>query len=220
MKQAKVTLLGLGLLLSSAAFAQKMIAVPAQKSGNDSRFIKAPPVPVAPAYAPASTDFGMRGVQPGSPGYTNTSRPVVAAVTGRTNDRKVSPELKSTDGVIRIDFGVAKQGDLIHTFFPFNIITLEPEETLTTPVLSSADYIRYSRFDKQSSVKDVKLTNGKLFHRGGAGSVMSGNGFDLAYQADKTGAVDEMVQVYTKQGNIIYRLTGYVLNKDTELSMK
>ncbi len=51
-------------------------------------------------------------------------------------------------------------------------------------------------------------------------NVTTGNGFDLVYAAQKTGAVDELVEVFTKKGNLIFRLTGYVVGSDTEVSGK
>ena len=217
MKSTKITLAAMALLLSTAAMAQQSTGVAPAKS---ERTVVVPVQPVQPVLpvrpAPAPVDQKIKNSQAER---NHMKASLENEAVNQTTGRPVGQELKNAAGMIRIDFGVATAGDKITTFFPFNIATLEPEETPLTPVIDKADYIRYTALNRESGVKDVKLAVGMKYRRGGVGP-MAGNGFNLAYLAAKPGAVDEVVQVYTKKGNILYRLTGYVVARGTDVSVK
>lgn len=214
MKNTKLVLLGLSLLVSTAAVAQKIQAAPGTLAPRTGEQLKPKINPVVPLPGKA---------RPGAVYETNTTSAEYSRKKAREEnlliEQKVSPQLKNADGVIRIDFGVARQGESFTTFFPFNITSLENVETVNTPTLSRKDYLRYIRLNNKSDVTNVQLVSGKLLGRS-TQSVMNGNGFDMEYTASKPGAVDELVEVYTQKGNLIFRLTGYVAANGTEMSMK
>lgn len=219
MKKTAVILTTLGLFLGSTVMAQKAsssgISAKAAVNADQLRARNTGPTPL---QIRPSGDMGAKSETWGA--SNNNGNPINRnTIVNKPENRPVSPQLKSDDGIIHIDFGIVQEGDNFPTFFPFNINTLEREETVATPVIKRSDYIRYSSINGGASgVTDVKLTNGTKFHRG-ANTVMNGNGFNLEYNADKPGAVDESVIVYTTKGNIIYRLTGYVLSKETGVTV-
>ena len=217
MKNTTIVLAALSLLLSTDAVAQKMQASSATSvPRNGERIIPAPPVVPLPGKVPATQ--GLQGAESHRTANAEYSRKK-AREENLLIEQKVSPQLKNADGVIRIDFGVARQGESFTTFFTFNITTLENVETVTTPTLGFNDYERYSKLSAGSNITDVKLVSGTLLGRK-TQSPINGNGFDIVYTATKPGAVDEWVEVYTKKGNLVFRLTGYVATESTEMSMK
>ncbi|PSK95206.1 hypothetical protein [Taibaiella chishuiensis] len=222
MKTVKITFAALALLLSAGAMAQQTTNVVLGKATGNSQVVAPvqPVEPVRPAPAPVNyTEKARKSETAGANGmYNNPSFDRSVSNTTPGQGRPVGHDLKNAEGMIRIDFGVAMEGATVNTFFPFNIVTLQNEETEVTPVIQRSDYIRYTPLSRETGVTDVKLANGMKFRRGV--SAMSGNGFDLAYLASKPGAVDEVVQVYTKKGNIMYRLTGYVAAKGTSVSVR
>ncbi len=220
MKIAKITFAALGVLLSTGAMAQQTTGVVSGKStGGNQVVVPAQPVQPMPAPAPVNyNDNNRKSETAGKNGLYNNPSYDRTLITTPGKERPVGHDLKNAEGMIRIDFGVAMEGATVNTFFPFNIVTLQSEETEVTPVIHRSDYIRYTPLSRETGITDVKLANGMKFRRGV--DAMSGNGFDLAYLAGKPGAVDEVIQVYTKKGNIMYRLTGYVAAKGTSVSVR
>jgi hypothetical protein len=219
MRNTKTILTALCVFLGTAAMAQ-------QTTGANETQQKAPSsgplkmhsgssaiTPVKPAETePKKADIKSSGTESTKPDlYERKQKEQAAEGKNSVNDK----ELK---GAINIDFGIAKEGESFTTFFPFNIKTLESQETPATPVINRSDIERYSLYNNTSGITDVKLAGGKYAHR--LDNTRQGNGFNVQYTAGKPGAVNETVEVYTKQGRILYHLTGYVVEKDTEMTMK
>ena len=219
MKNKKTILTALGLLLGAAAMAQqttganemqqKTPASSSLKMHSGSSAI----TPVKPAEAePGKGDAKASGTESTRPNLYEKKQKEQAA------EAKTSANEKELKGAINIDFGIAKEGESFATFFPFNIKTLESQETPATPFISRSDVERYSRYNNESGITDVKLAGGKYSR--GRDNTLEGNGFKVQYTAGKPGAVNETVEVFTKQGRILYHLTGYVVDKGTEMTMK
>lgn len=220
MKSTKTILTALCVLLGATAMAQ-------QTTGADGTQQK------APASGPLKMRSGSSAITPVKPAETEPKKADTKA-SGTENTKpdlykrkqkeqaaegKTSVNDKELKGAINIDFGIAKEGESFATFFPFNIKTLESGETPATPVINRSDVERYSLYNNASGITDVKLAGGSKYAQR-LDNTQQGNGFNVQYTAGKPGAVNETVEVYTKQGRILYHLTGYVVGKDTEMTMR
>ncbi len=115
MNKTATILTALSLLVSTAAMAQN------SKGQLQPRI--APAAPVAPVVPPPAVKKDVAASAYSTEMAEHTLRR--AREENRILDKKAGPQLKNADGLIRIDFGIAKQGESFSTFFPFNIATLE-----------------------------------------------------------------------------------------------